>query len=138
MTDPSAQSPEVALIRHLRARGFTVHEGREPGDYVVAAHGDTDLPLRPRLTLPPDLLAEYLDTLDSTPGATPPGLDALALAEVHLEEKLTTAGPDGRNHARDIGLHRVRGRVEWFVRHATPDDPRPTRQNLEWRPDPPR
>ncbi|EWC62099.1 hypothetical protein UO65_2613 [Actinokineospora spheciospongiae] len=60
--------------------------------------------------------------------------------EVHLEEELTTAGADGRNHATAIGVRRgSHGRVEWFARHADPEvlqrhDALP--EDLEWRADP--
>ncbi|HEX4865297.1 MAG TPA: hypothetical protein VFV02_14595 [Acidimicrobiales bacterium] len=117
------ESPEVALVRYLRARGFAVHDGDGPGDYVVTAHRDMDLPHRPRLSLPSDLLGEYLETMNRTPGATPPGCDAQSLVEVHLEEELTTAGSDGRNHATAVGVRRgSRGRVEWFAHHDDPGD----------------
>ena len=137
----SHDGPEVALVRYLRARGFTVQGGRKPGDYIVTAHGDTELPLRPRLSLPADLLTEYLETMNRTPGATPPGCDALSLVEVHLEEELSTADLNGRNHATAVGVRRgSQGRVEWFAHH---DDPKEVQrytsppQDLEWRAEPP-
>ncbi|WP_337662140.1 hypothetical protein [Actinoalloteichus sp. AHMU CJ021] len=135
-------SPEMALIRHLRARGFTIQEGRKPGDYVVTAHDDNELDLRPRLSLPGDLVVEYLETMNRTLGATPPGVDALPLVEVHLEEELSTAGADGRNHATAVGVRRgVDGRAEWFARHADLEDfwrrGGPS-EDLEWRANPPK
>lgn len=139
--DKPHHGPEVALVRHLRARGFTIQEGQKPGDYVVTAHRDNELALRPRLSLPADLVVEYLETMNRIQGATPPGLDALSLMEVHLEEELSTADADGCNHATAVGIRRgARGRVEWFARHAAPEDLQrydSPPENLEWRATPP-
>ncbi|MEU6270364.1 hypothetical protein [Saccharopolyspora shandongensis] len=105
--------PAMALVRFLRERGFTV-EASGPGNYRVTALGGTPLPFRPRLWLPGDLLTQYLDELDRTPGATA-GLSALSLTEVHLEEALTSAGVDGHNRTTAVGVRRApRGVVEWF------------------------
>ncbi|WP_143174473.1 hypothetical protein [Streptoalloteichus hindustanus] len=118
-----------------------MEEGKKPGDYVVTALAGAELPLRPSLSLPTDLLTEYLDTVNRTPGATPPGCDALSLVEVHLEEELSTADSDGRNHTTAVGVRRGRnGEVEWFAHQEVPGEVQRADpgQNLEWRAEPPR
>jgi hypothetical protein len=124
----------VALVRYLRARGFTVEEGDRSGDYVVTADRGDPLPLRPRLSLSDDLVAEYLNELDRTPGATA-GLSALSLTEVHLEEALSS-GVDGQHLTTAVGVRRARrGGVEWFwERDPAPEQDVPP-DELEWRAD---
>ncbi|WP_134046438.1 hypothetical protein [Amycolatopsis arida] len=133
-------SPEVALVRYLRAQGFTVEAGDRPGSYRVTAHRDAPMPRRPRLSLPDDLLTEYLNELDRTPGAAP-GLSALSLTEVHLEEALA-AGVDGQNQTTAVGVRRTpQGAVEWFWhREAEPGPPggEVPQADLVWRADRPR
>lgn len=138
----SPDNPAARLVSHLRRIGFTVEEGSRPGEYVVTARDSEEMPLRPRLSLPADLLAEYLNKIDTTPGAAPPGLSAESLAEVHLEEELSTSGWDGKNYCTAVGVRRRRdGHVEWFSdRRPTPDPPQygAPPEDLEWRADPPR
>ncbi|GGM84062.1 hypothetical protein GCM10012275_63390 [Longimycelium tulufanense] len=129
---------EVALVRYLRARGFTVDE-EHPDVYVVTAYRGTPMPLRPRVRLPQPLLNEYLEILDRTPGATG-GLSALSLTETHLEEALT-AGVDGQNRTTAVGVRRgPTGDVEWFW-DRQPSPPPPdygaAPDDLEWRTDRP-
>lgn len=127
-------------MRYLRAQGFTVEAEDRPGNYRVTAFRDTPMPLRPRLSLPDDLLTEYLDELDRTPGATA-GLSALSLTEVHLEEALT-AGVDGENRTTAVGVRRApQGAVEWFWdRESAPGTPaeQVSSVDLEWRAERPR
>ncbi|SFP82253.1 hypothetical protein SAMN05421810_103524 [Amycolatopsis arida] len=131
--------PEMALVRYLRARGFTVEAGERPGDYRVTAYDGEPMPLRPRLSLPDDLLTEYLDEMGDDPAVTG-GLGALSLTEVHLEEALT-AGV-GENRTTAVGVRRViSGEVEFFWHRRAPSEPLNSEApsaDLEWRADRPR
>lgn len=136
--DADQPSPGVALIGYLRATGFEIEACEQPGEYVVTAFRDTPMPLRPRVSLPDDLLAEYLSEMERTPGATA-GLSALSLTEVHLEEALS-AGV-GQNRTTAVGVRRRRrGGVEFFWERApAPSAPEydAAPEEQEWRADRP-
>jgi hypothetical protein len=126
-------------VRYLRARGFTAEASDPPGNYLVTAFRDNPMPLRPRLSLPDDLLTKYLNEMDQTPGATA-WLSSLSLTEVHLEEALSTS-VDGQSHTTAVGARRgPQGGVEWFW-DREPSPPAPDYGvppgELEWRADRP-
>ncbi|WP_143101745.1 hypothetical protein [Amycolatopsis marina] len=129
--------PAEVLVAYLRTAGFTVDAGDSPGEYVVTACQNDPMPLRPRVSLPDDLIMEYLDELERTPGATG-GLTALSITEVHLEEALS-AGVEYRPTTA-VGVRRRRGGVEFFwERLAAPPAPEydAPPEDLEWRADRP-
>jgi hypothetical protein len=127
--------PVAEIVRSLRAQGFTV-EPTGHGDEYVLGSDDGTLARRPLLSLPPDLLSEYLEqTGRNYRDAADPLAEALSLTMVHLIEELETDHHEGRNYVRALGLRRdPHGRVELFVEQDLPDVPRrPFDADLEWR-----
>lgn len=132
-------SPEVSLLRYLRARGYAIERADGPGDYVVTHFRDDPMPFRPRLSLREDLLIEYLNELERKPEALA-GLTPLSITESHLEAALS-AGEMGPNHTVAVGVRDTkRDGVQFFWERA--DSPPSNCDNtattdLEWRADRP-
>ncbi len=142
MTKSPQRDYEAIVVDYLAERWFVIEPGSAPGDYVVTANGDKELPLRPRLSLENRLLSEYLTAMgEDYPDEPDPVLEALSLTEIHIEEELDTVDPDGHNHATALGVRRgSKGKAEWFAERAEPDSSAERIQpseHLVWQADPP-
>ncbi|MPY98819.1 MAG: hypothetical protein GEU97_12635 [Actinophytocola sp.] len=136
------------LRQGLEEMAFVVEDTSEPGEYVVTAYGDDDLPLRPRLSLPEDVVSEYLDALaadlaaDAAWGTQQPLDEAVALVLTNIEEELATTDLEGRNHAVHVGVRRgPGGAAQWVAEREPAGDPTPGTEpanDLEWVAEPPR
>lgn len=82
----------------------------------------------PVLSLPGEVLDEYVRTVDAPGIAT-----ARHRAALHVVEMLTTDHGDGRNATVAIGFRRgADGRAEFFVERDLPGPPDPVGEPLEW------
>lgn len=136
------------IRQELEEMAFVVEDTAELGEYVVTAYGDDDLPLRPRLSLPEDVLSEYLDAVaadlaaDATWGAEQPLDEAISLVLINIEEELATTDLEGRNHAVHVGVRRgPGGEAQWVAEREPVSAPAAETElahELEWVADPPR
>lgn len=118
--DQSNEAPEEALVRFLReVAGFTIVENPEYGEYTVMACFGRPMPRQPRLSLPGHLVTAYLAARE----AHDPGLPAISLLEVHLQEELDVVGLDGENHTLAVGIRRGSGGVPEFFSEREPEPP---------------
>ncbi len=140
--EDSHRNLEVTIIHHLEEREFVIEPGSISGEYIVTANGDTELPLRPKLSLSNEVLSEYLAAMSQHHQDEPdPVLEALSLTEIHIEEQLAKVDLDGHNHAKGLGFRRgAEGQAEWFVERDEPagavEFSEPS-ADLVWQADPP-
>ncbi|GAA5122920.1 hypothetical protein [Haloechinothrix salitolerans] len=136
------------IRQELEEMAFVVEDAAEPGEYVVTAYGDDDLPLRPRLSLPEDVLADYLDALaadlaaDAAWDTEQPLDEAISLVLINIEEELASTDLEGRNHAVHVGVRRDHaGSAQWVAEREPARDAASGAElarELEWVADPPR
>lgn len=142
MTSNPRRDYETIVVDYLFERQFVVEPTSTPGEYVVTANGDGELPLRPTLSLDNHLLSEYLTAMsEDYPNVSDPLLEALSLTEIHIEEELDTVDLEGHNHAKALGVRRgPQGKAEWFAERAEPNlstSPVQPSAHLGWQADPP-
>lgn len=142
MTKNAQEDYESTIINYLMQRQFIIETGSTPGDYIVTADGDKELPLRPRLSLENQILSEYLSTMSADYLDKPdPLFEALSLTEIHIEEELATVDLDGQNYATALGVRRdSKGKAEWFAERSEPDllaERLQPSEHLVWQADPP-
>lgn len=120
MTNDQQEDYEAIVVNYLFEHQFAIEPGSAPGDYVVTANGDKELPLQPRLSLDNQILSEYLTAMsEDHQGVPDPLLEALSLAEIHVEEELDKVDLNGNNHATALGVRRdSKGKAVWFVERA--------------------
>lgn len=142
MTNNPQADYETTVVHYLAQRQFAIETGSAPGDYIVTADGDKELPLRPRLSLANQVLSEYLSAMSEDYLDKPdPMLEALSLTEIHIEEELATVDLDGQNYAKALGVRRdPKGKAEWFAERSEPDlsaERLQPSEDLIWQADPP-
>lgn len=131
---------EQRIVRYLRDQDFVVEAGSAPGEYIVKAHRERPLPLRPRLSASNEILSEYIVAMSEHHRDAPePVDDAMALLEINIEEELATVDLEGRNWATGLGVRRdSAGTVAFFVEREEPDDVESVDRSpdLVWQPHP--
>ncbi|SDH55761.1 hypothetical protein SAMN05192558_111110 [Actinokineospora alba] len=90
---------------------------RDTDDYVVRGRSRRAFWYEPVLTLPAELLAEYLDKMSEQYGMP----EALSLTKIHAVEYLTTDHGEGLNATTALGFRRTKsGEVEFFLDQDPP------------------
>ena len=120
----------------LRDCGFVVERIGTSDDYTVRATGGDVSAHEPVLSLPPALLAEYLEQMSrELPDAPDPLAEAVEITTVHLAEELGIYHHGEPVHTRSAGLRRRRdGRLVLLLDQDIPGVPyQAPDEDLEWR-----
>jgi hypothetical protein len=129
---PDVDPAIAAIIAYVERERFVVERH---GDTLHVSSPDGAFAFAPVITLPPDLLHEYLEQADAPPWGGEPRAEALSLLQINILEELDTDHGEGRNYVRSVGLQRGRdGRVTLVVDKGVPPLPDlPPDPDLEWR-----
>ena len=134
----SQRDPVAAIVQGLRDCGFVVERIGTSDDYTVRWTGRDVSADETVLSLPPDLLTEYLEQMSrDLPDVPDPLAEALEITTVHLAEDLGIYHHGEPIHTRSAGLRRRRdGRLVLLLDQDIPGVPHQVPDpDLEWRAD---
>lgn len=138
----ASESVVAEVVSFLEEDGIVLHRTGSPSEFAVGSESERKFWHRPVLTIPGDLLAEYLvDVSRQYADSADPGREALSVTGIHLMEHLGTDHGSGANATTALGFRRNgSGRVELFVEKELPKVERPEGADgdvFEWTPDRP-
>ncbi|MGI9003236.1 MAG: hypothetical protein ACR2GH_16530 [Pseudonocardia sp.] len=129
-----------AIFDHLSREGLLFDRVGSSDDYVLSAGARGRFIHVPVLTIPLELLDEYLSAASRMYDDRPdPALEALSMAVMHVGESLTSDHGDGMNATTALGFRRADdGSVEFYVHEDRLETSTGTGGDMmEWVADPP-